>query len=57
MFDLYAELPVEGADLVGEHDEMQQHVGVNDQEERRAEPKEARERQIDTEKRQLTGFS
>lgn len=51
--DLGAQLRVEYAHLVGEQDEMQQHIGVQDDEDQRAEPEEAGQGQIDIQEGQL----
>ena len=53
--DLLSQLSVEVADLSREQDEMQQHVGMHDKENERAEPEEAEERQVHIEERQLDG--
>jgi hypothetical protein len=51
--DLFLELGMEGADLAGKHHEMQQRVGVDDQEQQRPEHEKAEQRQVDVEERQL----
>jgi hypothetical protein len=43
-------LDIEHADLAGEHDEVQQDIGVHDQEQDRSEPKETLQRKIDAPK-------
>ncbi len=53
--DLLSQLSVEVADLSREQDEMQKHIGMHDQENERAEPEEAEQRQVHIEERQLDG--
>ena len=44
---------MENTNLVGEHCEVQQHIGMEDEEEERSQYEEAKERQFNIEKRQL----
>ena len=51
--DLRFKLSVERTDLAGQHREMQQRVGMDNQKQRRPEGKKSRQRQFDIQKRQF----
>jgi hypothetical protein len=51
--NLHPEFRIEVADLSRKQDEMQKHIGMDDEENERPEHKESEERQVHTEERQL----
>jgi hypothetical protein len=50
--DLRLEFGVKNTNLAGQHCEVQQHIGMEDEERERSQYEEAKKRQLNTEKRQ-----